>query len=202
MMASVEMEKIAFIVPPLNFRSVFAKDSVSLTWDDKSYNALSFVIERKPAADTGFTQIAQVSKGSAKYVDRSLAGSTKYYYRARAKSSTAFSDYSNLDSVTTSAITGVGEMEHRPAEFRLSQNYPNPFNPSTDIRFTVERKGMTSLNVYDMLGRRIAVLFHTFAEPGEEYDVHFNAASYSSGAYLYVLQSGEQRSMKKMLLVK
>jgi hypothetical protein len=88
-----------------------------------------------------------------------------------------------------------------PSSFALSQNYPNPFNPSTQIRFTIEKTGMTTLKVYDVMGREVRTLVNESMNPGT-YSVKFDAKDLSSGTYLYVLTSGPARLANKMVLVK
>jgi len=88
-----------------------------------------------------------------------------------------------------------------PTAFTLSQNYPNPFNPSTEIRFTLERSGMTTLKVYDVLGREVATLVNETLTAGA-YRTTFNASNLPSGTYFYVLTAGSNRLSNKMLLVK
>lgn len=50
--------------------------------------------------------------------------------------------------------------------FTLLGNYPNPFNPSTVISFTLERRAEVSLEVYDIVGRRLDVVFDGSREGG------------------------------------
>jgi uncharacterized lipoprotein YddW (UPF0748 family) len=88
-----------------------------------------------------------------------------------------------------------------PQEFSLEQNYPNPFNPTTKINFALPKAGQTSLIVYDMLGRKVGELVNEYLKPGE-YSTTFNGAKISSGLYVYVLHSGNQQQIKKMMLVK
>ncbi|MFW5973383.1 MAG: alpha-amylase family glycosyl hydrolase, partial [Bacteroidota bacterium] len=45
-----------------------------------------------------------------------------------------------------------------PVSFTLEQNYPNPFNPSTLISYSLDRAAHTTLEVFDLLGRRTSVL--------------------------------------------
>jgi hypothetical protein len=91
--------------------------------------------------------------------------------------------------------------ETAPREFSLSQNYPNPFNPSTEIKFSVENSGHATLDVFSMLGQKVATLFDGRAEAGQYYNVQFNAPV-ASGIYFYKLQSGTRTELKKMVLVK
>jgi hypothetical protein len=88
-----------------------------------------------------------------------------------------------------------------PTSFTLSQNYPNPFNPSTEINFTITRAGLTTLVVYDMLGREVATLVSENLTAGA-YTATFDASRLSSGTYMYTLTSGGNRISKKMVLVK
>ncbi len=88
-----------------------------------------------------------------------------------------------------------------PNDFVLSQNYPNPFNPSTTIRFEIAAAGMTTLKVYDVMGREARTLVNKELEAGA-YSATFDASNLPSGTYLYVLQSGAQRLTGKMLLLK
>lgn len=93
-------------------------------------------------------------------------------------------------------------------EYKLYQNYPNPFNPLTTIKYVVPATGrgdIASQNilliVYDLLGREIAVLVNEPKKPGI-YIVEFNGSNLSSGIYLYTLQSGNYRAVRKLLLMK
>jgi photosystem II stability/assembly factor-like uncharacterized protein len=57
------------------------------------------------------------------------------------------------------ATTSVEEVGNQiPHPFSLSQNYPNPFNASTAIHFNIPVRTHLRLNVYDVLGRTVAVL--------------------------------------------
>jgi len=97
---------------------------------------------------------------------------------------------------------GVGHIIHVPLQYMLAQNYPNPFNPSTTLQFTVAKQGMATMNVMNVLGQNIAQLFSGQVEPGQLYSIHFDASQLSSGIYFAVFESGGQRFLRKMLLVK
>jgi hypothetical protein len=88
-----------------------------------------------------------------------------------------------------------------PREFALLQNYPNPFNPVTVIAFDLARDGRTTLEVFDVLGRRVRTLVDGML-PAGEHRVTLDAASLPSGTYIYRLQAVEFTQSRKMLLLK
>ncbi len=98
--------------------------------------------------------------------------------------------------------SAVRQPEGVPAVFRLFQNYPNPFNPSTTIEFTVAKKGMAVLRVYNILGQTVTTLYSGDVQPGKVYSVPFSAGELSSGVYFSVLLSGGERQIHKMVLMK
>lgn len=87
------------------------------------------------------------------------------------------------------------------SEFKLHQNYPNPFNPSTNITFDVAQTGAVSLEVYDMLGRKVAELVNDVKTVGS-YTVSFDASRLSSGVYFARYQAGQTVQIQKMTLLK
>jgi photosystem II stability/assembly factor-like uncharacterized protein len=98
-----------------------------------------------------------------------------------------------------------GGSPETPSGFELLQNYPNPFNPFTTIKFSVEETNRTTLDVYNILGQRVATLFDEVAEAGRYYKVRFDASQHvgmASGVYIYRLQSGKRSDLKKLLLLK
>jgi hypothetical protein len=88
-----------------------------------------------------------------------------------------------------------------PNSYTLAQNYPNPFNPATKIEFSITKAGLTTVKVYDLLGKEVATLVDENLAPGS-YKTDFDASRLSSGTYIYTLTSGGTRMSKKMLLVK
>ncbi len=200
-LASLEVERAGLVVPPLNFSAKLSnQNKVVLTWKDRSFNANSFIIERKKEGEDNFTQIAELSKGIESFTDSTLTESGKYYYRAKAVYDTSSSDYSKSDSVTVST-TSVEENEGRNLDYRLFQNYPNPFNPSTKINFSLPYQTKVRLNVYDIMGRKVAELINGQKSAGT-YEINFDAKNLSSGIYIYQLEYSRQVISKKMLLIK
>lgn len=143
------------------------------TFDDTVRNA-----QRRRARGIAFT-----STGDTAYVTMFLADS-------------------NSVKMFTKAVTRV-ERENNviPEGYELSQNYPNPFNPNTQIRFKIAAVSLTTLKVYDVMGREVATLVNETLSPGV-YTVQFDASNLPSGTYMYILTSGGYRLTNKMILLK
>lgn len=96
---------------------------------------------------------------------------------------------------------GVAAVNIHPKEFTLSQNYPNPFNPTTTIGYQLSANGMTTLKVYDVIGREVSTLVNEIKEAGT-YSVKYDGANLSSGMYFARLSSNGKSQMRKLLLTK
>jgi hypothetical protein len=81
--------------------------------------------------------------------------------------------------------TGVGDkLAGIPTEYFVEQNYPNPFNPSTTIRFGLPVNGHVTLQVFNLLGQRVASLMDEQKLAGN-YEVQWQAGDVPSGLYFY-----------------
>jgi len=94
-----------------------------------------------------------------------------------------------------------------PETFELSQNFPNPFNPSTEIKFTVEKDELVSLNIYDIQGRLVSSLIDNSFYSAGSYKKNWDGKNQygtqvPSGMYLYKLESSNQIITRKMVLMK
>jgi hypothetical protein len=93
-----------------------------------------------------------------------------------------------------------------PDVFALHQNYPNPFNPVTTIRYDIPEQALVRIDIYNILGQKVAVLAEGLHEPGF-HAVRWNGTNMygnalSSGMYFYHIKAGDFRDVKKLLLVK
>jgi hypothetical protein len=107
----------------------------------------------------------------------------------------------NYIKVNIAGTVGVSDNNYIPSTYSLSQNYPNPFNPTTTIKFDLPVDGLITLEIYDILGRKISTLINEHRQAGS-YEQVFDASSISSGVYLYKLQAGTFTSSKKLILLK
>lgn len=88
-----------------------------------------------------------------------------------------------------------------PEEYSLEQNYPNPFNSITNVKFKIANSGMTTLKVFDLLGKEVAILVNEILKSGT-YSVMFDGSNLASGVYFYKMQAGNFTEVRKMILTK
>lgn len=89
-----------------------------------------------------------------------------------------------------------------PVTVELSQNYPNPFNPTTTIGYGVPENGEVTLEVFDVIGRKVATLMRGEHKTAGRYTINFDASNLASGMYIYRLQAGSSVITKKLTLIK
>jgi hypothetical protein len=88
-----------------------------------------------------------------------------------------------------------------PSEYSLNQNYPNPFNPVTTISYQLPQAGEVELNIYNIMGQKVAELVSAYQEAGY-YNIKWNAQNIASGIYFYRFRSADFIQVKRMLLLK
>lgn len=88
-----------------------------------------------------------------------------------------------------------------PDGFNLHQNYPNPFNPKTTIAFDLAVKAGVELEVYNVLGNRIAVFDLGPLDAGR-HTFDFDGGSLASGIYFYRIEAADFAAVRKMVLMK
>lgn len=182
-------------------------NNVVLDWTTASeVNNYGFEIQKSQQAEGVFTTIAgsfipghgtTLVPQHYRYTDANASADTRYY-RLRQIDLDGSINYS--DPVYVSTLTEVGEKEV-PSVFSLAQNYPNPFNPSTTIKYGLPKNAHVTLEVFNTLGQRVAVLVDEMQEAGY-YHSNLDGQSLASGVYVYKLTAGSFVESKKLVLLK
>ncbi|MBN1350944.1 T9SS type A sorting domain-containing protein [candidate division KSB1 bacterium] len=93
-----------------------------------------------------------------------------------------------------------------PETYSLGQNYPNPFNPATRFTYHLAEESDVTIKVYNLMGQAIKTLVETHQAAGS-YEFHWDGTdeldrAAGSGLYLCIMQAGNFRQARKMLLVR
>ncbi len=207
------LEEEAYIIDPVNglpveLTSFTAKPQngvVELLWETATeVNNYGFEIERSFSHSGGNTSAKMVwnkvgfveghgNSNSVKeysFIDTTIADGYRSYRLKQIDNDGGFK-YSDIVIVNANKLLKT----------ELFQNYPNPFNPTTEISFSIRVKGITSLEVYNILGQKVATIVNKELNAGS-HKYQFDASRLTSGIYFYKLQSTSYSNIKKMLLIK
>ncbi|TVR34627.1 MAG: T9SS C-terminal target domain-containing protein, partial [Balneolaceae bacterium] len=86
-------------------------------------------------------------------------------------------------------------------ETGIFPNFPNPFNPSTNIRYQLSQQSDVIVNVFDVVGRKVATLVDEQQVAGI-YQVQFDGRNLASGVYMLRIQAGSYVNVQKITLIK
>lgn len=100
------------------------------------------------------------------------------------------------------APVGIGDNSRSlPLSFHLSSAYPNPFNAQTTIKYSLPKSADVSIEIYDILGRKVETLVSERQSAGE-HSIIWNAKEATSGVYFYRIKAGEYSDIKRCVLLK
>jgi hypothetical protein len=134
---------VGLMGPSYLHTTALTRTSISLAWQDNSWNETGFEVWRATTSGGPYTRLAQLAANTTTYTDNNLSQNTTYYYTVRAVKSTTPSTYSNCIAATTSSYA-----------IYLQFNEPNlnletlPWNSLNQQPLT----GTTWFNFHDDLG--------------------------------------------------
>ena len=105
-------------------------------------------------------------------------------------------DLDDIGEVTVDAEDGA-----QAGAFALEPAYPNPFTATATLRFTTAEQGRVVLEVYDIVGRRVATLLDGTLAPST-HTVTLDGRGLAGGTYVVRLQAGDRVTTQKLVLVK
>jgi len=97
-------------------------------------------------------------------------------------------------------VSDVGGEIQTPTN-QLFRNIPNPFNPSTQIRFTLEKESGVRIELYDLRGRRVDIIYEG-DRPAGAHSISYQPKNLASGAYVILMKAGSFRATQRIMLVK
>jgi hypothetical protein len=181
---------------------------ICLHWNTATeINSNSFEIERKELSGKTWLKIGSVHANFLSNLPRSYCFTDKnlkpggYQYRLKMIDNDGSFQYSKIIEINAKITFG----------FELCQNYPNPFNPSTRINYKIPFNASVLIEVFNVLGAKVAQLVNEFEGAGY-YNVEFNPSrsniAISTGVYYYKITAVDINTginfslLKKMVLLK
>jgi hypothetical protein len=179
------------------FTASTSGESVDLRWSTASEtNNAGFDVERSTDGETftaigfepgvGTTEEAQ----SYRFVDQEAPFATTLFYRLR-----------QVDTDGTFEYSPVVEVEVTPSAVALLPVAPNPVSASARLRYELPEATTVRLQVFDLLGRRVATLADG-EKPAGRHEVSWQGAGLASGTYFVRLQAGSTAQTQMLRLVR
>ncbi len=127
-----------------------------------------------------------------------LAEPGEYYWRVGSD----FAGWSETWVSNVVSLTGIDDAADLPTEYTLDSIWPNPFNPLATIRFGLPADAVATVDVVDVLGRRVAVIDAGARRAAGWHTVQFDGSRLSSGVYFVRLVAGGRLDVKSVVLLK
>ena len=101
----------------------------------------------------------------------------------------------------TALSVGSSPQGPLPAQAVLHPPYPNPFNPMVQIRFSVPGRMAVRVEVFDVLGQRVAVLVDEVLEAGRHAAI-FDGTDLANGVYIIRLSTPDGELARRIMLLR
>ncbi len=192
-------ERQAFLLSPtLNKTPTPATDIISIT--SLSPTTIN-VIENDVDVDGDTLQVVSVTQGEFGHVKR-IDNQHVVYEPGPAFTGQDVFTYTVDDGqggLATGTVEILLDASSLPNEVTLSQNYPNPFSSTTTISFGLPEQSEVILEVYNLLGQRIATLVDDVRAAGT-YAIPFEANHLPGGVYIYRLRTQHFEQSKQLVV--
>jgi hypothetical protein len=180
---------------------------VQLEWTTETeIDHAGFHVNRSLSEDGPFARISrgllaargdELTGETYSFVDRDVVNGTKYYYEIVSLDlSGETATYGPI------AATAGAERSPRATGFVLEQNYPDPFNPITEIRYYLVEGCQVRVDVYNVLGQRVATLVDEEQTAGTKVASWTAGPDLPGGAYFCTLRAGSFFDTRKMVLLR
>jgi hypothetical protein len=88
-----------------------------------------------------------------------------------------------------------------PSVLHLGSSFPNPFGVRTQFTYGLPKAGPARLSVYDLQGRRVAIVVNEVQAAGWR-SVFWDGRGVASGMYFARLESGDEVRTRKIVVAR
>lgn len=191
----------------VDLQSVQTIGRIKVRWF-KTYHAREFQGQASQDGTTWITLFSETNGKSGDYESVFTQTNARYLRLTMTKNNQStyrineFEIYSGAaTNASMRAEIADGGGKAASVEFTLLQNYPNPLNPSTNISFSLPGEAHLTLKIFNLLGEEVATLVDGL-RPAGNHTVLFDAKHLPSGLYFAVLQAGEVRQVRRIVVMK
>jgi hypothetical protein len=111
-----------------------------------------------------------------------------------------------MDEIGRGSLAGTEGITAQAPDFSLEPSRPNPSSGETTIRFSVSRTEPVEIAVFDVRGRRVALLLDAAVGPGRHHTTWDgktdDGSPISSGIYFVVLRTQGARATRPVVLIR
>ena len=178
---------------------------VNLNWEMSDANDLShYNVYRSDLPEFNIEETYFIGESNDPVYSDDITELGQYYYMVTAVD--IHENEGDPSEVVNIELLSLEDIHGLPEDFAIHQNYPNPFNPTTTLRYDTPESGTVSILIYDMMGRQIRTLVNENVSAGYHFvqwdGTNETGSPVAAGVYIYSLNSGSFRGIKKMILLK
>jgi len=208
-------QDISLPVELSSFVATSSPGAIIIEWETESeLNNIGFSIQRRiekskipfetiSSYETNPDLEGQINSATEKlyvFEDNKVVADSTYEYRLIQQDLDGSQHYSEF-TVSATALVKL------PAVYALEQNYPNPFNPQTTIAFQLPEAAKVSVEIYDILGRKVIDLINKKEYEAGNWEVVWEGMNsqnnqVASGMYFYRITANQFTKIKKMTLLR
>jgi len=180
-----------------SFTATTAGEAVTLQWQTASEtNNAGFDLQRSTDSETFATVASKPGAGTTteaqtyRFTDRDLPFAPELFYRLR-----------QVDVDGTESLSDVVSVRLTPTRLELLPSAPNPFVQAARLRYRLPDPARVRLEVFDLLGRRVATLVDGEKEAGP-HEVQLEGSRLAAGTYFVRLTAGPETQTQQIQLVR
>ncbi len=211
----VTFTKVAVNQPPVAFmlrrpenEMIFNKDIINFIWDPAddpegmpvTYTLYIQTLDDTVSYSTGQLFAATVMLDSTGLPDN---GTTSQDYHWWVEASDPRDHVTMCDEAYAFIVdwTYIEEADKLPEDFAISDPWPNPFNSTVAIEVALPQMADASIEIYDVLGRRVEKIVRNSLSPGY-HTLTWNGQNVASGVYFIRSSLGPQSCIRKVTLLR
>ena len=151
-----------------------------------------------PLADNGGPTLTHLPMGGSPVID---AGRSAFRVDQRGLNRTDAQNDIGAVELAASAVDGEGGPDG-PTTLTLLPTRPNPVRDVARVAFTVAEAAPARVELYNVLGQRVQVLFDGAVAAGAEQTVDVDVSRLAAGVYVIRLESGGAQVMQRVTVVR